>query len=244
MRAIAAIAIFVLSGTGAAFAIGAKSAFDAGDYAGAAKQAEQELAAAPASAEGFYNLGLAYEKSGSPVKAALNYERALLLDPGLKPARNALALLATAKSIPLPPSTWKADVNAAVHPETLIGFGTTLVWAGAFGLLLAAQGARRRSGAKALAIVALIGGGALFAAGWLTDPRLVAGRPAMVAAREGAEVLSAPANNSTEIVSLPAGAPLGVLSPRGAWTYVALTGGARGWVQTDRLAPVVPGEAF
>jgi hypothetical protein len=35
-----------------------------------------------------------------------------------------------------------------------------------------------------------------------------------------------------------------VLSPRGSWAYVDLAGGAKGWVQTERLTPLVPGETL
>jgi hypothetical protein len=220
-----------------------KSAFDEGRYADAAKQLEPGLATAP-SAEGYYNLGLAHEKAGDVTQAALDYERALWLDPGLKPAANAFAKLAAAHNIPLPPRTWRDDVRAVAHPETVLALGATFVWAGAFGLLFATQARSRRGVWSSLAMIALLAGVALTAAGWLTDVRLLAGRPAMVSAKDGADVLTEPANNSSPILSLPAGSPVSVLSPRGSWAYVDLAGDAKGWVQTEKLTPLVPGEAL
>ena len=122
-----------------AFGADAISSFAARDYTGAAQQIDQKLATSPPSAEDYYNLALAREKAGNVPLAVLNYERALLLDPGLRVARNALATLAAAKSIPLPPRTWIDDVNAVVHPDVLVVAGSLLFWAGAFGLLLASR---------------------------------------------------------------------------------------------------------
>jgi hypothetical protein len=65
-----------------------------------------------------------------------------------------------------------------------------------------------------------------------------------VTAASGGEVLTAPANNASRVLSLPAGSPVDVLSPRGAWAYVDIHGGAKGWMQTSSLTPLIPGETF
>lgn len=241
MRALILTACLAAS---SAFGADAGSSFDAHDYAGAAQQTEQKIATSPPSAEDYYDLALAREKSGDVAQAALNYARALLLDPGFRPARNALGAMAASKSIPLPPHTWVDDVNAVTRPDVLVLAGTALFWAGAFGLLLAAQVRRYRGVITTLCILAILAGSASQAVGWLTDGRLAAARPAVVTSRDGVEVLTAPASNSTPVVTLPTGTPVGVLSPRGAWTYIDVNGGARGWVQTERLTPVTPGETL
>jgi hypothetical protein len=241
MKTILMLAVLAAS---SAFGQDAASLFASHDYRGAAQQLEQELKTSPPSAEKYYDLGLANEKAGDSVQAALNYERALLLDPGLKSARNAMALLATSKNIPLPPHAWTDEVSAFVHPDTLAISGAVLIWIGAFGLLFATRAGNRRGGVTALAVLALIMGGASITTGWLSDVRMKSSHPAVVASKDGVEVLTAPANNSTAVVSLPPGTPVSVLSPRGTWTYIDVNGGARGWVQTERLTPVVPGEIF
>ena len=175
--------------------------------------------------------------------ALLEYERALLLDPGLRAARNARSQLAATQGVPAPPRTWIDDVTAVAHPDLLFTLGGVVAWLGAFGLVAATQ-SRHRAGHTVLAGIALVLGGGAAAAGWLTDARLSVARPALVTGKDGVEVLSSPANNSNAIVQLPAGSPVRVISPRGAWTYVDLAGGARGWVQTARLTPVIPGETL
>jgi hypothetical protein len=235
--------LILLLATASAIGSDAKSAFDAKNYSLAISQAEDQLQLTN-SAEGYYNLGLASEKSGDLVKAALNYERAVLLDPGLRPARNALAKLAASKSIPLPPHEWTDEVRAVVHPDTLVMIGFVLVWGGAFGLLFATQATRRRAAMNALSALALLAGAAAVVSGWVSDARMMTSRPAMVSSKDGADVLTAPANNASAVISLPAGTPVDVLSPRGTWAYIDINGGAKGWVQTDRLTPLIPGETF
>ncbi len=238
----AGIVILLMGFAALARADEAGAAFARGDFSAAAKAQEAELARQP-SAEGYFNLGLARQNAGDPVGAILNYERALLLDPGLRDARNALSKLAAAQGVPAAPRTWREDVTGVVHPELLLTLGSTLAWVGAFGFLFASQSSRR-IGLMTLAGLAVLAGSAAATAGWLAEARLAGVRPALVTAKEGAEVLSSPANNSSAILSVPAGTTLGVVSPRGAWSYVDLNGGVRGWVPTERLTPIIPGETL
>jgi hypothetical protein len=202
------------------------------------------FATVTAFAEGYYNLGLSHEKKGDPVQAALNYERALLLDPGLRTAQNAMAKLATSKNISLPAHSWIDEVRAVIHPDTLAIIGFVLVWGGAFGLLFATQAPRRRAAMNALSALALLLGAAATIAGWLSDARMMTSLPATVTSKDGAALLPEPTNNSKALLSLPAGTPVDVLSPRGTWAYIGLADGAKGWVQTERLTPLVPGESL
>jgi len=215
-----------------------------GSQSEAIKDAEQALTVEGPSAEGYFNLGLAFQKNDQPVEALLNYQRALVLDPGLKAARNAMSALAAKQHVPLPPRTWQDDITAFVHPEVLVAVGSTLTWVGMFVLLFTMFSSRRKSWVTGLGVVAVLVGSLSFATGWVSDPRLANGSLAMVMAKDGTELRTAPTNGSSPIVSLPAGSPVGVLSPRGPWTYVALGGGAKGWVPTDTLQPVVPGETL
>ncbi len=222
----------------------ANADFQAGAYEKAAAGYERAVASGPASAELFYNLGNALDRAGKPVEASLNYERALLLDPGLREARNNRALLAAARNIPQPPHRWQDDVARLVHPETLAIAGTVLGWLGLFGIGFVIFSTRRQNAATGISVAAFVLGTALFAIGWMADPRNADADVAIVTSKDGVDLLSAPAKNSTPLATLPAGSPLGVLSPQGAWTYCALASGAKGWVRTDSITPVVPGVKF
>ncbi len=219
----------------------ANEQFAAGKYMEAATAYEALLNDGPPSAELYFNLGNALERADQPVKAALNYERALVLDPGLREARNNRALLAASRNVPMPPHRWQDDVLSIVHPQWLVFAGNVLGWLGLFGIASVVLARRGRPAVAIVGGVAFVIGSALFALGWTSDPRNADSTLAMITSADGADLLNAPANNSTPIAELPAGSPLGILSPRGAWTYCELASGAKGWVRSDSLTAVVPG---
>lgn len=229
--------------TASAWAATPQEHYDAGRYAEAAGQLENDLRQTP-SAEGYANVALALEKAGKPAEAIVNYERALLLDPGLAIAKNSLAELAAKQGVQLPPRQWTDDVVAIAHPDTLVALGSTISWVSMFALLFLVLGPRRPAWMTAAAVISLALGSMLFALGWVADPRIADASLAVVTAKDGADVLTQPASNSDRIAELPPGTPVGVLSPRGAWTYVDLARGAKGWVQTSRLTLVAPGETL
>lgn len=233
----------VIVPAGAADVKEANEAFAAGDYAKAAVAYQQEIDEGPVSAELYHNLAAALEKEGRPIDAALNYQRALILDPGLRAAHNNLGMLTAEAGIAERPRTWVSDVTAWVHPGTLINFGSLFVWLGFGGILVVVFAVRRRWVLVA-SVVALVLGTIFFGIGSVADPRIADANLAMVTATEGTKALASPAMNSTPVADLPAGSSVGVLSPRGAWTYVALSGGARGWVPTNSLTMVVPGKSL
>lgn len=233
----------VVGSAGATNAKDASEAFAAGDYAKASVGYQQAIDEGPVSAELYHNLAVSFEKEGRPIDAALNYERALILDPGLRAAHNNLAMLAAEKGINERPRRWVNDVTAWVHPGTLIVLGSVFGWVGCVGILVGIFGSKRRwILATSIAFLAL--GPILFGIGSVADPRNADADLAMVTAAQGTNALASPATNSTPVADLPAGSSVGVLSPRGAWTYVALSGGARGWVPTSALTMVVPGKGL
>ncbi len=221
----------------------ANDAFAGGDYAKAAAGYQGAIDEGPISAELYHNLAVSLEKEGRPIDAALNYQRALILDPGLRGSHNNLALLAAEKGIDERPRMWVNDVTAWVHPGTLINLGAMLGWVGVAGLLWGIFGSGRRW-VLITSVSAFVLGTIAFSVGSIADPRIADADLAMVTAAEGTKALAAPATNSTPVDDLPAGSSVGVLSPRGAWTYVALGDGARGWVPTNSLTMVVPGKGL
>ncbi len=214
------------------------------DYPKAIAAYEELIQGGHSSAEVYYNLGVAREKSGRTVDAALAYRRALLLDPGMRSANNNLALLAADHAISMRPRSWLNDVTTVVHPGVLQGLGAALGWAGFIALVPIVIGNRRHSVWLAGAIAALVIGSVAFAMGMVADPRIADANLAMVTSEGGAEALASPAKNSAAVDKLAAGAAVGVLSPRGAWTYVEVASGTRGWVPTADLTMVVPGETL
>lgn len=205
-------------------------------------EVESRIASDGPSAQLYYQLAVAAEEQGEIVKAALNYQRALMLDPGLRVAQNQFSTFAATHGIGLRPRSWQDDVVAVVHPETLIFAGSVLGWIGAIGLgwiIFAGKQPRLR---VVLAVFALLAGSILFAMGWVADPRIADANLSIISAGGEVPVLAGPASNSTLVVNLKQGSAVGVLSPRGAWTYIITPGGAKGWVESDRLIAVIPSD--
>jgi len=218
----------------------ARTRFQDGEYEQAAKLFEQALDESPPGAAGFFELGRALTKSGQEARAALNYRRALVLDPRFAPAASALQAANVALGLPASRRTWQDRVVERIPLDALTLAGTVLHWVGAFVGLAAffSQGVRGRrlfSG-----VVVLLFGGVLLLVVWLCDPRISLANSAMVLTNGGTSFLTSPAEQSEKIAALPQGTLLRVLSQRGRWFYGELPNGKKGWFLTEGIVPVIP----
>ncbi len=206
-----------------------------GKFIEAAQAYETQVQRGDSRANLYYNLGDAYFRAGDRGRAILNYQRALLLDPSHAEAAANLAFL---RGKTLPPSarggfagwldvdrwTWLAAAGGWL---AILGFGLTvflrrLRWSSlAVGLTGAAA-----CGVSVWALVVLDGG--------TKNP----GRAVVLA--DDTRALYSPADNSKAVLTLPAGSEVRVLSEQGAWDYVELGDGARGWVSAARIEKVLP----
>lgn len=218
----------------------ARARFQDGEYEQASRLFEQALEKTPPSAAVFFELGRALTKTGQEARAALNFRRALILDPRFDPARAALQEANVALGIPPQKQTWKSQVAGRVSLDSLTLAGTVLFWAGAFlGLAAFFPPAFRRRRLLAGAFFLLLGI-SLLTVVWLCDPRIALGNTAVVLTNGGTSLLSSPADQSEKISSMPQGSLVDVLSQRGRWFYGRLPGGAKGWFLTEGIVPLIP----
>ncbi|MFY8216903.1 MAG: SH3 domain-containing protein [Chthoniobacterales bacterium] len=203
-------------------------------------QIEERLRETGPSPQLYYHLAVAEESAGDIVDAALNYQRAIMLDPGMRVAQNRFAAFASKNNIGVRPRSWQDDVVSVVHPETLLVLGMVLGWAGAIALAWMIFSAPKSRWYVAISVFALLLGSALFSMGYVSDPRIADANLFIISSGPEVKVLSGPAENSSTVVTLNPGSAVGVVSPRGAWTYVATPGGAAGWIPSDRLIKVIP----
>lgn len=191
------------------------------------------------SAEVYANLGEANRAKGDAVAASTNYVRALTLDPGQREAMEGLARLSNDYGLPRRPRQWMDEVVMIAHPETLIVIGTATFWVGVLFFGVCLFSGRKPIPTSAALLVAAVGGG-FFVIGWFADPRLDEGEAGVVVAEAGSKVLTNPSDNASPISSIPMATPVTLLSPRGAWTYVEMPGGVRGWVPSNDVKAVWP----
>ncbi len=218
----------------------ARARFDDGEYDQAAKLFEQYLEKAPPSAAVFFELGRALGKSGQEARAALNFRRALLLDPRFAPARAALQEADVALGVPPAKRDWRMLVLERIPMDALALAGTLLFWAGLFSALAAFLPPVLRRRRLVAGVLLLIGSFGLLSLVWLCDPRVGSANTAMVLTNGGSSLLSSPAEQSEKMASMPQGSLVEVLSQRGRWFYGQLPGGSKGWFLTEGIVPLIP----
>jgi tetratricopeptide (TPR) repeat protein len=213
----------------------ANDAYFAGDFEKARSLYDSVVRQGEYSAPLFYNLGNADFRLGDPGRAALDYRRALALNPDLAEARANLLLIQgeTAARI-VPPHPAQQFLPALPrHGWTLAT--TVSAWLTVF--LLAALVAGYRRAAVWLATAAAAVACAYSATGlWI---RHADGNLGIVVA-ERAEARRAPTETAKIAETLPAASEVRVLLTRGQWTYCVLPDGAHGWLPIETVVRVQP----
>lgn len=220
----------------------ANEAYRNGDYARAVELYEQSGEQDGTSAAYFYNLGNAYYKSGLYPRAILNYERALLLDPGNDDVRFNLEMAQARIADKIEPlGTFFLDQWFT----TLRNLFSSNVWAViavvAFLIFLAGvvvyffvdRVVWRKIGffASLLALLITIGAN-----------RFAAVQKQQLTQRESAIVFaptiiakSSPSESGTDLFVLHEGTKVYIVDRVGEWSEIRLEDGNRGWIPTDRL---------
>ncbi len=188
----------------------------------------------------YYNLGNAYFRTGDRGRAALNYERALLVDPGDREARGNLEIIRSRLPDAFRPvpefflKRWWRQAFQLAGPSFWAAAGIVLWWLGAAGLvvwLLAARRIDRKRGFFAGLI--LIGLSALpfaLAAGryqYETDNNYAVVIDAEAPLHRGAD------EESEQLDVLPAGVKVALIDVIGDWHKVRVVNGEEGWLPAE-----------
>ncbi len=215
--------------------------YQQGDFAGAVEAYRAVRTAGWEGADLHYNLGNAHFKAGELGRAILEWERALVLEPG---HADALANLDLARSLtadavePLPRFWLFQLVSWWVHllPRSIL---IALV-AGAWLALATGVVARVLAGVTQVGVwggrLALIGGAVVMVLGVnLLVRELGIGRPdRAVVLADVVSVRSAPAaDDDLTLFEIHEGTRVRVDQRAGAWAEVVLDDGKVGWVSTD-----------
>ena len=206
-----------------------------GKFADAAASYEAATKRGEYSANLFYNLAGAYYRVGDRGRAILNYQRALLLEPRHAEAAVNLAYV-------------RGRVPASAAEEGFAGWLDVDAWTwtaagGGWLVVVALVAAVWRRRARWLSLLLGLIGIAVGAAGGWALYRLDGGAKnptRAVVLLDETRALYSPADNSKVAAILPAGGEVRVLSEQGAWNYVQLGDGSRGWVVANRVEKVVP----
>lgn len=209
----------------------------AGDIDGAVTAYESLISKGIYGSAIYANLGLAFQKRNNSAEAALNYYRALMLNPQCAEAKEGLSRLHAQTGLPELTPTWIQRLAGIVTPTFLLIAGEILFWTGTFPQV---SGFFKKKplfnlGGCCLSLV----GAAMVLVGWLSDPRVTRKHLAIVVTQtqEGEPALTQPMAAADRITFLLPGTPVTVLSERGDWSYCRLPEGDRVcWIPSSRLS--------
>jgi tetratricopeptide (TPR) repeat protein len=215
--------------------------FVAGDYERAARSYQLELSADGHSSVTYTNLGLAHQKTGNIGEASLNFLRALSLDPTNQTAALALQQLTEEHQISAPAPSSLAPIFARLGNQTPWLIATTLAWTGGF---LVVMGLLQKQGRKwwiGFGVVCFVAGKSFSAMALSSDPLFANRGLAVVTSPAAIEVKANPLEQAKGVARLNPGSAVEVLNTRGRWSYCAVADGRTGWVESAKLAEVIPG---
>lgn len=216
--------------------------FESAEY-GEAVQAYQALVdQGQLSPELLYNLGVAKHRLGESGEAALWMRRALLLEPGMPEAVQSLTYLRSQLGYvefaenPIERLLARLPLTFARWTRALCLWGALIILAAA---LLLPRLRPNRSGFVALSLLLFLLGGAAW---WYASSRHhpLANENLATVVRNDTSALAAPAPEAKAVLSLPAGSEVLILQENGAWSYLELPGGLRGWARSESLARLWP----
>jgi tetratricopeptide (TPR) repeat protein len=203
--------------------------YDQGKFGDAKRFYDSLVAGGHCGAALFYNLGNTEFRLGNLGAAALNYERALVLEPTHPEARANLALVRGQTGAKIPAKDWGDLITGDLDVNVYAWIAAAAAWGGLFALAAVLLKLRSDNAALWLAATgcAVVFGFAFFAIRHFENDTALA-----VVTVKTAEARFAPADNSTLAASLPAGSRVRILERRGEWTYCALPDNNRAWIPT------------
>lgn len=222
----------------AAFAEANRS-YAQGDY-GAARDAYDKLArSGTVNPALFLNLGHAEYRLGNGVQAAINYRRALALDPGNAAARASLEHVMASLGLPAPGLGAPEIAGRYISFDLLVLLGSIAFWLGIIAVTYAIFSVERKNGLAVAGVLAALLGATAAAVGWAGDTRIALARTSIVTS-DAVDARSTPADNGKKLSDLPRGTPVNVIAARDDWSLVRLPIGVDGWVRSSALEPVLP----
>lgn len=214
-------------------------AYADGDYEGARQAYEKLVKDGSLDPSVFLNLGHADYRLGRSVPAAINYRRALALDPANSAARSSLEHVLGELGVPAPGMGLPEIIGQYISFDLLVLLGSLLFWAGLLLVVYAVFAAGRHRGLALLGVLLALVGASAVAVSWAGDSRIALAQTAMVT--EDTAALSAPSANSQKLGDLGRTQVVRILASRDDWSLVRLPIGVDGWVRSNMLEPVFPG---
>jgi tetratricopeptide (TPR) repeat protein len=215
----------------------ANQAYQAGKYEEAKVDYLQLVHAGHYSADLFYNLGNVWFKLGDQGRAILNYERALLLNPGLDEAESNLhAVLKIVGNDDQP--TFRDRL--AAHADYFPLIASFAFWIFAFSIFVAwRKHGRATVFWRRLCVVSgfiFLGCTGVYV--WIGSESKDVNRALII--DSAADLKYGPAVSARSVESLQIGEQVRSISERGDWMFCRASSGNLGWILTRKTEHVIP----
>jgi hypothetical protein len=212
----------------------ANTLYESGKYAEAKVAYGQLARSGPVSANLFYNLGNTEWKLGNGGAAAVNYERALALEPSHPQARANLEFVREQTGAKIATQPWWESALGAIDGARAALLLAVAGWVALFCMAIILLRPAGRTGPALTLAACLLAGG--YAGGCLWEAKGQATKAVVIAKKAEARV--APADVAPIADVLPAGSEVLAPEERGPWTYCTLPDGTRAWVPSDAIEKV------
>lgn len=223
------------------------AAYEAGQYSKALQMFQNEEAVHNKAVQ-LYNIGNCEYRLGNPGKAALNYARALLEEPGLREAETNLAFIQRKEGALLPTRSAIDSVFTFLSCSQL--WSITIVCTALLALCIALQIAwhhKQHLGWLHTLTLAWAMLSILCATNWVyylgrQRPDFTALPPQDVAyILESTTARNAADDTGSSIIQLTPSTPVRILAHRASWCYIETATGVRGWIPTNTAEALEPG---
>ena len=215
----------------------ANQLYSQGKFSEAKQHYESLIRAGNWSANLFYNLANTEWKLGDSGAAALDYERALALDPGHPEARANLRFVRDQNGAKIEPMQWWQRVFLELSENGYTLVATIAAWLAIFSFAAIIFRQRATADTGVLWFVAIL---SLLACAYGAAGIFLAQKDnsAAIVVAKRADARFAPADTAQLVDSLPTASRVHLLAERGAWSYCELPDQRRAWIATDAIQPV------
>ena len=234
IAALAVLACSVAHGADTSQFDKANTLYEAGKYDGAKQAYTQLVKSGPWSANLFYNLGNTEWKLGNGGEAAVDYQRALALEPSHPQAKANLDFVRDQTGARIATPQWWESALGALNANAASVLLAVCGWVALFCLAVALLRAEGRAGPVITLTICLLVAG--YAGGCLWEATVQSTKAIVIV--KSTQARMAPADVAPVADTLPAGSEVLAPAERGPWTYCTLPDGTRAWVPTEALEKV------
>ncbi len=223
----------------------ANTSYAEGNYTAAGEQYEAILARGFESGEVYYNLGNCYYNQENYPRAILNFERALLLDPGNDNIEHNLAkarIYTIDKIEEIPQFVIRRWINSVIillHSNawaiiSLIAFVLMLIMLLIY--FLTTNVNRKRAGFYLAVIALLISAGSYYLAS--KSKQLVVNSNGAVVMSATVTVKGSPRDKGTDLFIIHEGTKVSIVNSLDEWYEIKLSDGKQGWLRNTAIEPI------